>query len=58
MTRPDPELRAEMERMKARARACREARQPIDAICAAIIVNTLAYALGDVPTPTTRVKIE
>ena len=35
----------------------RAARQHVDAITAVIIVQALAYALGDAPSPAVRVKV-
>lgn len=51
------ELRAERDRWKARLRELRAARDAIEAAYAAIIINTLSYALGEVSSAATRVKV-
>ena len=57
MTRPVAELRAEVDRWKRRQREARAAHQPVEAITAAIIVQTLAYCLGESSSPAVRVKV-
>lgn len=58
MTPTPAELRAEINRWKQRQREAQAARHPIEAFSAAIIVQTLAYALGESPSPAVRVKIK
>lgn len=57
MTRSPAELRAEIARWKQREREARAARQPVEAITAAIFVQMLAFCLGDTPSPAVRVKV-
>ncbi len=58
MTRPAAILRAEIARQRqardAHARA--RARRDLEALTASLIIQTLAYALGETPSPTTRAR--
>lgn len=51
------EIVAEIERWKQFVREKRHVRDHIEAGAAAIIVGALAWALGEMTSPTTRVKI-
>lgn len=57
MTRPEPEIRAEIERLIAYVRLRPHAKSDVEKYSAAIMVQALKWALGETTAPTVRVKL-
>ena len=57
MKRPETEIRAELARWRTVRNEHMRARRDLEALAAALIVQTLAYALGEAPSPAMRDKV-
>jgi hypothetical protein len=58
MRKPDEaEIRAEIQRWRMEAVEMTRRKRPIDAAAAAIVASALAWTVGDLPSPTTRLKL-